>query len=169
MLEDVKIVKGILPDTVNTSLIQYLTNNCQWTVGRENTFTPYQMLFEKKLFAGFSVETQNNSSHDFLNTCAIVITEKIKQELKIQGGATRFFWNMYYPNHKSLGHIDDPKDDSVSIVYNLNTTKGGTMINNIFYEDKAGEAKVFRSNIKHQGIGDTSNTCRFNLNVLLER
>ena len=169
MLDDVKIVKGVLPEAVNTSIIQYLANNCQWTIGRENRFTPYQMLLEKKFLAGFSVESQNNSTHDFLNTCALIITEKIKEQFKISQGATRFFWNMYYPNHKSLGHIDDPKDDSVSIVYNLNTTNGGTMIDNKFYQDKAGEAKVFRSNLQHQGIGDTSNTCRFNLNVLLER
>ena len=56
----------------------------------------------------------------------------------------RFMWNMYYPNQESFVHtdVDKDKDNFLSILYNLNTTSGGTKIKDVFYKDQENSAAL---------------------------
>jgi len=164
----VQIIDNILPDSVNEKVIEYLCNHGDWSIGKENNFSAYELI-QKNRFVGLSLESQNNSRHVFLNTVALIITEKVKSKLNLDNySPSRFFWNFYYPGDFSMKHTDDLHEKSVSIIYNLNTTLGGTFINDKFYVDKAGQAKVFKSNIFHSGSNQNNKTCRLNLNIILK-
>ena len=54
-----------------------------------------------------------------------------------------------------------------SILYSLHTTDGGIQIEDIFYKDEMGEAKVFKSNIIHKGVGPKEIKSRFNFNAII--
>lgn len=168
MLNEVKLIENILPPKVNLDIIKYLANDCSWKIGCENGYSRIEMLTQKRVYAGLSFDSTFMKEHDWLNTCAYLISENVKNRLNINLNVSRFFWNMYYPGHKTLSHIDDQSDQAISFIYNLSTTDGGTIINNKFYADVAGQAKVFKSNIYHSGVGPKQDSCRFNLNVVFK-
>ena len=168
-MDKVLTIDNVLPKSVNKGIITYLTNRCSWGIAKESGATPYDMLIKLKKYAGFSIETINNPEHEFLNTCATIIAEKVKESFNIKKNPMRYMWNMYYINHRSLAHVDDERLDSFSIIYNLNDSDGGTQIGNAFYQDIEGQAKVFKSNILHSGIGPKTTSCRFNLNIVLNK
>jgi hypothetical protein len=52
-------------------------------------------------------------------------------------------------------------------LYSLNTTDGGFYLEDKFFPDIMGQAKVFKSNIKHKGVGPIKDKARFNLNMII--
>jgi hypothetical protein len=64
-------------------------------------------------------------------------------------------------------HTDNDNDNRISILYNLHTTDGGFYLEDKFFPDIMGTAKVFKSNIKHKGIGPIKDKARFNLNIVV--
>ena len=75
---------------------------------------------------------------------------------------------MYLKKAETDPHRDTPDQNFKSILYNLHTTDGGIKIENDFYSDKMGQAKIFNSNLIHQGFGPTNDNVRFNLNIMFK-
>lgn len=80
----------------------------------------------------------------------------------------RTHWNYYYKDQEGTGHIDKTENNFISILYNPHTTDGGTEILGKFYQDKMGQAKVFKSNWMHRGICVKKDKARSSLNIVLE-
>jgi hypothetical protein len=117
-----------------------------------------------------SVTNLNTYRFDPLFLWARSITSIIAWKLKIEPfkNIHRIHWNYYYGNQQGNNHIDDPKNNFISILYNPHTTDGGTEILNKFYPDKIGQAKIFKSNWIHRGICVKKDKARTSLNIILE-
>lgn len=75
-------------------------------------------------------------------------------------------WNYYNKSSDGVEHKDIDFDNFYSIVYYLNDCDGGTYVGNDFYESKAGEAVLFKSNILHRGVGPTKSKSRYMVNLI---
>ena len=104
-----------------------------------------------------------------MNLFANLIYETALQRLEISGELHRFFWNLYVPGDISQLHLDINQDNYYSIIYNLQTTDGGTVINGHKYADKESQIKIFKSNIPHKGLGPIKFNFRMNLNIVFCR
>tara|TARA_R100001591_G_scaffold95736_1_gene101526 strand:- start:849 stop:1352 length:504 start_codon:yes stop_codon:yes gene_type:complete len=164
----VKTLNNILPKNINKAIITYLVNECSWCVARDANKSCHDTLINLKSYLGFTIDTMDVKHHEYLNIYANIIIEKVKEVFNINKKHSRLMWNMYYIGHNGLPHIDDQDPSSISIIYNLNTTDGGTKINKKFYPDLEGQAKIFSSNVKHVGFGPKKDIARFNLNVVLK-
>jgi len=163
----VEIIKNILPKETNKEILNYLCNETSWKLAHEYK-TPYEIIFLNNLHLGYSHCSQGLCDQQILNIPANIITNTVLEKMNLKGKIFRFMWNMYNQNQSSYIHKDHHLDTYVSILYNLHTTDGGTEIDGKFYPDQESEAKVFKSNIDHKGIGPKKNNIRFNLNIVVE-
>jgi hypothetical protein len=167
--EEVQIINNVLPRSINLDLIKILSEK-SWRIGFDINESRLSTLLSGN-YRGFTIASYDNqnSYDDFLNIYANIIYKKILEQLNIDGNLLRFYWNMYYRNHNGRVHKDSKKRNYISIIYNLHTTDGGTQINNKFYPDINGQAKIFNSFIDHKGFGPKKDNVRFNLNIVFEK
>jgi hypothetical protein len=97
-----------------------------------------------------------------------IISNIICKKLSIKLNINRIHWNYYLKGQEGVGHVDKESENFISILYNPLTTDGGTEINNKFYQDKMGQAKVFKSNWTHRGVATQNDKARPSLNIVLE-
>ena len=166
--DEIKLINNILPKSCNKEIIEHLCNNSVWRIATEHV-SSYSSLMQQQKELGFSY-CSHGTNDIFLNTCAKIIVHKCMENLNMNAVIERFMWNMYYPNQESFVHtdVDKDKDNFLSTLYNLNTTSGGTKIKDVFYKDQESQAKLFKSNLDHQGIGPKEHPVRFNLNIVLK-
>jgi hypothetical protein len=168
--KEVTLIENVLSNEENLALLNKLCYH-QWYLTKcrdySNVMSP---LFSGKS-GGFSVATMEDGKpfDSPLNKEAYKITKKICEKLNIDNyKIKRFLWNMYFPKDHTDFHKDEYTEDYLSILYNPHTTDGGTFVNNIFYQDKMGQAKIYKSMIEHKGNPPYQDAVRFNLNVLLK-
>ena len=186
-VEKIKFINNILPPSTNTEIIKLLTE-ARWQVGidKETNNARYNDLFSGKYY-GFSYDPYNlqrSQSNPFTNAqtrsdyelflYGKIIFQKVCHEINFKKAKlVRLIYNMYYPHHNTSTHTDvtsvEESVECYSILYNLHTTDGGTEVDNCFYKDQMGQAKVFLSNINHKGIGPKKDNVRFSLNILADR
>ena len=185
-MEKIKFISNILPPSTNIEIIKLLTE-AKWYVGvdKETNNARYTDLISGKYY-GFSYDPynlQNNQSNPFTNTqtrsdyelflYGKIVFQKVCHEVNFKKAKLiRLIYNMYYPHHNTSTHTDvtsvEENLECYSILYNLHTTDGGTEVDNCFYKDQMGQAKVFLSKINHKGIGPKKDNVRFSLNILIE-
>lgn len=151
----------------NKKIIEYLCNNVGWFIASESTDASDCFLKDKP-FDGFCYHTHNATREKMLNEFALKIIQKTCNKLNVEYKVERVMWNMYLKGQEGKTHTDKDQDGFLSILYNLHTTDGGTVVDGVFYKDKAFETKVFYSNRPHRGIGPKKDLVRFNLNVLIQ-
>lgn len=162
-----KLLNNIIPKEINKKIIYHLTNS-HWFIAWDYKMNRLEKIFSEKN-NGFSITTMSEGKiqvDSVLNVYGELIFEKIVEELKIKANLDRIFWNMYLKGSEGELHEDRPYNNCISVVYNLHTTDGGTEINGKFYNDKEGQAKIFKSNILHRGFGPKQDNVRFNLNLI---
>jgi hypothetical protein len=166
---EVILINNILPKQINLDIIKLLCER-SWKIGFDVDEKIIDTLISGK-YAGFIYGSYANekSYDDALNIYADVVYKKILEKFNIKGQLLRFYWNMFYKNHNSKIHKDIPEKGFFSILYNLHTTDGGTEINNNFFPDVNGQAKVFNSFLDHKGIGPQKDNVRFNLNIVFKK
>jgi hypothetical protein len=165
----VTLLNNILPKNVNQMIINELTNH-HWFIAWDKVKNRSEKIFSNKN-SGFSVITFDNGKievNTVLNVYGQVIYNIIVEKLKINAKLDRIFWNMYLKESESELHTDRTDSNFFSVVYNLHTTDGGTEINNKIYPDLESQAKIFKSNLIHRGIGPKQNNVRFNLNLIFK-
>jgi hypothetical protein len=167
----VKLLNNVLSDKDNEQIVKGLLEH-HWFLATDN----HENLLDKiklNVNSGFSVTTYHKDRPDwdsYLNKWGHLIFEKIIIKLKIKKyELIRFYWNMYFKGSITQNHRDMEDADYLSIVYNLNNSDGGTEINKIFYKDRLGQAKVFKSNILHKGVSPIKEKVRFNLNIVFKK
>lgn len=167
-MKKVKILNNLFSQEENNKILFELCNT-SWFIAFEST-PRQEQLFVFKKHLGFSLisNERNNNEDIILNNFANKVTEKVLSKLNIKGKISRFMWNHYLSNQNSSVHTDHNQDNFISILYNLHTTDGGTEIDKKFYPDKVSQAKVFKSNLLHRGIGPKKDVVRFNLNIVIE-
>jgi len=165
------ILNNILPNNINLEIIDILGNHPFHIAFDNNNKSRYHNLFLGKS-NGFNIITidQGKIIYDsILNIYGNIISEIIKNKLKLNNYLIeRLYWNLYLNKNNSELHTDRESSNFISIVYNLHTTDGGTEIDGKFYPDVIGQAKIFKSNILHRGIGTIKDHVRFNLNIILK-
>jgi hypothetical protein len=179
--EDMIIDKPIVIENLcdkfhNKILLQYLSIYKGWSIC--NDFTSYgdtapSVNTNTYSDGGFIARTfsleqpmPENSYH--LNEAAYFILSKVAMHLDIKTyTGHRYNWNYYNRSSTGTQHRDADKSASlVSILYNLNTNDGGTIIDGTMYSSVAGTAIVFPSHILHKGVGPTKSSQRYNLNII---
>jgi len=163
------ILNDILPKETNIRIIEELCNH-HWFIAFDKTNDRVKKIFSSKN-NGFSVHTITNGKVDvnsILNFYGFIIFDIIKEKLKIKAEIDRLYWNMYFKGAESEIHNDKQVEGFKSVLYNLHTTDGGTEVENIFYKDLIGQAKIFDSHLLHKGIGSTQDNVRFNLNIIFK-
>jgi hypothetical protein len=164
-----KILNNILPKEINNKIINELANH-HWFIAWDNAMNRKEKIFSKKN-NGFSIITMSEGReqmNSILNVYGEIIFNLIIKKLKVKGVLDRIFWNMYLKESETELHTDRPYSNYFSVVYNLHTTDGGTEIDNKFYPDLEGQAKIFNSNTLHRGLGPKQDNVRFNLNLVFK-
>ena len=106
-----------------------------------------------------------------INLFAEIILDRLQQdipELK-DYSAVRFLWNYYTPSSSGTLHPDKLEDNFLSVIYNLEDSDGGTIIEDEFIPSQSGRAIIFKSAKLHKGVGPTKSLTRHVLNILLEK
>jgi hypothetical protein len=162
-----RLISDILPTQFLNEVVHHLCSNVHWALAFDNPENDvYHNLFYKKQHLGFTFTSENDPQQIFLNTVAKIVVHTVAEKLNVKLQVQRFMWNMYYPGQNGKDHDDRPEDNYLSILYNLHECDGGTEIDGKFYPDVLGQAKVFKSNLIHRGIGPKESFVRFNLNVI---
>jgi hypothetical protein len=166
----VRILNNIIPKTINNNIINELVTH-QWYIACDNTKDMRKKIFSK-INNGFSLLTLENGilkMNTILNVYGQLIFNIIIEKLKIKARLDRLYWNMYLKESETEIHTDKQDLEYFSVLYNLHTTDGGIEIDNKFYPDLESQAKVFKSNILHRGIGPKQDNVRFNLNITFQK
>jgi hypothetical protein len=168
------IIKDVLPEKSNLIIIDSLIKSKDWCIAIDKEKgNGFLNIFTNKIHSGFSMETfpceQNEIKKINLNIYGFIIVDIVCNRLNIKDYViNRFLWNHYSKGNEGINHTDFDRDDFISILYSLHTTDGGIQIENTFYKDVMGEAKVFKSNLIHKGIGPKQDLVRFNLNAIIQ-
>ena len=80
----------------------------------------------------------------------------------------RVRYNLYLNNSYCKEHKDNPNDNYWSVVYDLHNSYSSTLVNGVKYQDKSGQAKIFKSNILHGATIDSRDNVRLNMNIIFE-
>jgi hypothetical protein len=170
----IEIIKQILPEKTNLIIINNLIKSNYWYIAsdKENG-NNVENIFNNKIHSGFSLKSfpceQNEYQKINLNIYGFIIVDIVCSKLNIKNyNINRLLWNYYLKGNQGEKHTDFDRNDFISILYNLHTTDGGIEIEDIFYKDIMAEAKVFKSNLIHQGIGPNEDVARFNLNAIVQ-
>jgi hypothetical protein len=161
------ILNNLLPLETNLRIINQLSNS-PWYIAFDKENDRTQKIFSPKN-NGFSHQTILEGKIEIdsvLNVYGLLIFDIVKDKLNIKAEINRLYWNMYLKGSDSEIHKDRTESYFNSIVYNFHTTDGGTEIDGKFYPDVMGQAKIFKSNIPHKGIGPSKDNVRFNLNII---
>lgn len=108
---------------------------------------------------------------EFFNSSAELIFDSVlrnSQQTFTNIKIVRIMWNYYNRASSGVYHQDMYVDNYYSILYNLSTTDGGTIVDNTFYEGEQGSAVLFPSAVIHKGVGPTKFKHRFALNIVFE-
>ncbi len=171
---DVQIIDLNIPKNINKQISTLLANH-HWYKGYDlelNENSRYNDL-KQGIRRGFSVETFNGANpiniNTSLNLFANLVYETTLEKLQISGEIFRFYWNLCLPGDIFDLHTDVDKINHYSIIYNLQTTDGGTIINGHKYQDKESQVKLFQSNILHKGVSPINSQFRMNLNIVFKK
>lgn len=174
-MNEVKIIDNILTKNC-VNHIKNLLTHLDFKIA--NDFNNLDVFKENNMLQGMSRNTLDRQNiHEFnhllytrLNDVGIIITELVCKRLKIKYKTIdRFMWNFYKQGEKGKEHTDMEGDEFYSIVYSLNTSDGYIKIGDKKIYDIEDQAKIFKSNIPHQGFGPTKDKFRLNLNILIQK
>jgi len=169
-----EIIKNVLPKNTNLEIINLLIKSSNWYIALDApNATILNKLFDDNIHSGFSMTTFNKNKQEYinenLNLFAFIITDIICDKINIKNyEVDRFMWNYYLKNNEGINHVDQKENNYISILYSLHDGDGGIQIGDNFYQDVMGEAKIFKSNVYHKGIGPKTKNARFNLNIVLK-
>ena len=105
----------------------------------------------------------------FFKVSADFIFNKVKSILELTNvEPCRVLWNYYNRSSTGVYHVDNSEDNYYSLLYNLHSSDGGTIINDSFYQSKEGTALLFKSSTLHKGVGPTKNNQRFAVNIIFK-
>tara|TARA_R110000851_G_scaffold48624_1_gene117317 strand:+ start:146 stop:661 length:516 start_codon:yes stop_codon:yes gene_type:complete len=169
-LNQVQKVTGILtPKTIYR--LQLLLSKLDWLLAADNESEEHNKLNLNLKFLGLSRDTLDNPDRELwhrLNDFGLIITESVCQKIDLKyKNINRFMWNLYKPNEEGQMHTDCLSDNCFTILYSLNTSDGYLIVGDQKIYDKQDEAKIFKSNILHKGVGPTKDKYRLNLNIVL--
>ena len=168
----VKIFDLNIPKNTNLQIIELLANH-HWFKGQDNKENRLHDL-NQGINRGLSVETYHCHYPDTqdlntpLNLFANLIYQMTLKKLEINGVLFRFYWNLYTPGDTTNLHTDMDNNNFYSIIYNLHTTDGFTLIDGQKYEDLESHVKVFNSNLLHKGSAPKNSKFRMNLNIVFK-
>tara|TARA_R100001509_G_scaffold100653_1_gene58825 strand:+ start:42 stop:569 length:528 start_codon:yes stop_codon:yes gene_type:complete len=168
------IEKNVIPKNC-ISLIKNLLGYIDYRLSSDINKADF---FTTKKFQGLSADTSNikliheskKLLHTRLNDFAFMIANIIceRRDIKIKN-ITRVMWNLYRPGDEGLFHKDAEDDEKkFTILYSLNTSDGYLIVNKEKFLDVENEAKIFKSNTLHKGVGPTNDAYRLNVNIVLE-
>jgi hypothetical protein len=168
----VDLIHNILSLEENIKIIVKLLNS-PWYLGKDNHNNNIQEIFNfDRGFTNCVFNEDKNYSIDINQDVAKdaqIIYERIKTKANINSSKLiRLSWNMYFRTSKPKYHTDMDLDGYKSIVYDLHTTDGATVIGGHIFPDKMGQAKIFKSNILHKGVIPKRDNIRFNLNIIFK-
>tara|TARA_R110000803_G_scaffold138979_1_gene205661 strand:- start:49 stop:579 length:531 start_codon:yes stop_codon:yes gene_type:complete len=174
MIKEPIVVTNILTNKDNEYILSLLMER-NFKIGKEANSTRMQSALHKDCkHVGFThitcdiEENQLLNMNDPLNVYASIVVNKIVETANIKFNfINRIHWNYYLQGQEGIGHVDKNTDNYLSILYNIQTTDGGTEILGKFYKDSEGEAKIFKSNWIHKGFSTKEDKARTSLNIVL--
>ena len=163
-----------IPKKTNRRIIDTLYKVSNWTLGRDNKDSKYNIntCNAGLIYSSYMAE-QSYVNHEVLNTYAVIILDTIESKsfLKYKK-LIRVYWNWYAPGALMELHQDQNKDNYYSIIYNIHDNDGGTefTIDNKtkFFKSIESEALLFPSILYHRGMAPKENLNRFALNIIVE-
>lgn len=173
-------LNNILSEDFNQNIIYELKNIAKWRISPDEYYEDQGNLKSEYSDSGLLINSFNeelnipkddseNLEYSFLNVSAHHIFKTILSKcdynftnIKLK----RYLWNYYNRASDGVDHLDSNKDNSFSIVYYLHDCDGGTVIGDQFYKSISRNAIIFKSNIKHRGIGPKEYKNRFLLNIV---
>jgi len=169
-MEKVNLLNNILPPRTNEKIITHLSNH-PWHIAQDR-IGEFERLKHIRAnnnpnFSLITKDFNREPTNSPLNLFAEIIFDTVTTKLNLTSVyPERILWNMYLPNSRGIEHPDHTDDKYYSLVYSLHKTDGGLMVEDKFFPDVDGQAKIFKSNVIHKGIGPKKDRVRFNLNLV---
>lgn len=150
-------IKSNIPHQTNKRIIQTLFDLKKWSFAKDNPYTQQINKPDSGLKCISHSDSQPHTPDEVLNIYGTVIFDMVQDNsiLKFKT-LKRFYWNWYHQNSTATQfHVDEDKDTTYTILYNLHDNDGGTefKINNKIKFIKSEENKIviFDSSIEHRG------------------
>tara|TARA_R100000329_G_scaffold16942_1_gene17204 strand:+ start:46 stop:612 length:567 start_codon:yes stop_codon:yes gene_type:complete len=123
--------------------------------------------------SGFTCQIKNEQEdipyNEPLSIYCFIIMNQLSKRLDFDyKKITRIIYNYYCRDQFCTEHVDGNTDNEFSIVYNLSTTDGGTIIQGQKYSDKSSQAKIFKSKWLHSSWPIDKDKGRVTLNIKFE-
>lgn len=167
-------IKSNIPHQTNKRIIQTLFDLKKWSFAKDNPHTQQINKPDSGLKCISHSDSQPHTPDEVLNIYGTVIFDMVQDNsiLKFKT-LKRFYWNWYHQNSTATQfHVDEDKDTTYTILYNLHDNDGGTefKINNEIKFEKSieSEALIYPSKLEHRGVAPKKDLHRFNLNIVVE-
>lgn len=153
----------------NKTLLERLSVDGVWKISEDEQT---HNIKSSKSDAGFLFITYFDkpfTQDGFFNTAAEIIFDSVITNSKSDWYdivIKRFNYNYYNQSSDGVLHKDHDSENMFSIVYNINSNDGGTIIEDDFYLSHEGSAVLFNSNKLHRGAGPKEYKKRFMLNIV---
>ena len=179
-IEEPILVNDILHVRDNMNILEHLFTTGEFMLGINNPRPKARLekaLLNEVQHAGFTYATKENLDGGYetdifnnpLNLYAFVIVNQLSKKLNFDyQEIERVYYNYYCRDQFAVEHTDSKFDDHISIIYNFHTTDGGTIILGKKYQDRASQAKIFKSNWLHSSWACEKDKGRVSLNIKLK-
>lgn len=171
------IFEKIIPNNVNENICQILAYQ-KWYLARDNPKeNEFHLIRDFEKNRGFSLDCNGDPNDDpILHFFAHLVFSKVSEYMfdnklieNTKGvKVDRVRYNLYLNNSYCKEHKDNPNDNYWSVVYDLHNSYSSTLVDGVKYQDKSGQAKIFKSNILHGATIDSRDNVRLNMNIIFE-
>ena len=167
---DIEVIDNLFDGYFGHYIISKIKENGRWSFATDHEHNNKEL---DKCDNGFLLtsytddETETNQKE--FNVLADYILHIFLEHSKWQYNQVtvkRFFYNYYNRESQGSPHIDHPQPNHHSILVNLNTNDGGTIVDDEFFPSEVGRCIGFDSDTTHQGVGPTKHKQRYCLNIV---
>lgn len=175
-MDNIQKVNNILTKNCINRL-KNLIKNLDFLIAHDEQINSNNFFTADTVFQGLSrvttssknINNNNNLLYTSLNEFGFIIAELVCKKINLNiKKIDRFMWNFYKPGEQGTFHTDAKNNNFYTILYSLNTSDGYVKIQDEIVYDIEDEAKIFKSNLPHMGVGPTKDNYRLNLNIVLE-
>lgn len=170
---DIEIIENLVDEDFCDLLIRKATtDNHPWFISLDAEDDNTSEMKEGTSDCGFLFTSylENHIDYNPINQLADYALKRFFKRSKYEWYGVvvhRILWNYYNKSSDGVFHVDEPNENYQSLLLNLNTNDGGTVVDGQTFNSEAGKLVSFPSRLLHRGIGPTESPRRFAVNIIL--
>lgn len=166
----IEVIDNVVDDHFCKFLVRKLGRDGKWALATDGEYSRQEIELSDNgfLFATFIKDHDEYDEPEFNILVEYILDSFLQKTKQSYEGIeiSRFFFNYYNRESEGVSHTDHPEPNYQSLLINLNTNDGGTIVDGEFVKSESGRVIAFDSSIDHQGVGPTKDKQRFALNIV---